>query len=164
MIATVGFLVGEQVEGSSFLFDAQVTGPAIDHFQQTPGLVWGLVGATIFLLESTRVQKGWSDPFTSELFSLNDDYVPGQWGFDPLGLSNNKTAEDMAEARLKEINNGRLAMISISGMVAQELVNGLNLIPAALLQMGKQCAGAVDEAACAKAFEAAERVAVAAGK
>jgi len=174
MIATVGFLVGEQVEGSSFLFDAQVTGPAIDHFQQTPGLVWGLVGATIFLLESARVQKGWSDPFTSELFSLNDDYVPGQWGFDPLGLSNNKTAEDMAEARLKEINNGRLAMISISGMVAQELVNGLNLIPAdevleegrgaALLQMGKQCAGAVDEAACAKAFEAAERVAVAAGK
>jgi hypothetical protein len=174
MIATVGFLVGEQVEGSSFLFDAQVTGPAIDHFQQTPGLVWGLVGATIFLLESTRVQKGWSDPFTSELFSLNDDYVPGQWGFDPLGLSNNKTAEDMAEARLKEINNGRLAMISISGMVAQELVNGLNLIPAdevleegrgaALVQMGKQCAGAVDEAACAKAFEAAERVAVAAGK
>jgi hypothetical protein len=123
---------------------------------------------------STRVQKGWSDPFTSELFSLNDDYVPGQWGFDPLGLSNNKTAEDMAEARLKEINNGRLAMISISGMVAQELVNGLNLIPAdevleegrgaALVQMGKQCAGAVDEAACAKAFEAAERVAVAAGK
>jgi hypothetical protein len=173
MIATVGFLVGEQVEGSSFLFDAQVTGPAIDHFQQTPGLVWGLVGATIFLLESTRVQKGWSDPFTSELFSLNDDYIPGQWGFDPLGLSNNKTAEDMAEARLKEINNGRLAMISISGMVAQELVNGLNLIPAdevleegrgaALAQMGKQCAGAVDEAACAKAFEAAERIAVAAG-
>merc|ERR1711966_46421 len=96
MIATVGFLVGEQVEGSSFLFDAQVTGPAIDHFQQTPGLVWGLVGATIFLLESTRVQKGWSNPFTSELFSLNGDYVPGQWGFDPLGLSNNKTAEDMA--------------------------------------------------------------------
>jgi hypothetical protein len=50
----------------------------------------------------------------------------------------------------------------------------LNLIPAdevleegrgaALVQMGKQCAGAVDEAACAKAFEAAERVAVAAGK
>ena len=73
-----------------------------------------------------------------------------------------------------EVNNGRLAMISISGMVAQELVNGLNLIPAdevleegrgaALVQMGKQCAGAVDEAACAKAFEAAERVSVAAGK
>ncbi len=173
MIATVGFLVGEQVEGSSFLFDAQVTGPAINHFQQTPGLVWGLVGATIFLLESTRVQKGWSDPFTNELFSLNDDYIPGQWGFDPLGLSNNKTTEDMAEARLKEINNGRLAMISISGMVAQELVNGLNILPAdevleegrgaALVQMGKQCAGVIDEAACAKAFEAAERVAVASG-
>ena len=104
---------------------------------------------------------------------MNDDYIPGQWGFDPLGLSSNKTTEDMAEARLKEINNGRLAMISISGLVAQELVNGLNILPAdevleegrsaALVQMGKQCAGAIDEAACAKAFEAAERVAVASG-
>jgi hypothetical protein len=27
MLASVGFIVGEQVEGSSFLFDAQVTGP-----------------------------------------------------------------------------------------------------------------------------------------
>ena len=60
-------------------------------------------------------------------------------------------------------------MIAISGMVAQELVNGLNLIPAdEVLEMGKvgafsamekQCGGAVDEAACAKAFEAAERAA-----
>jgi hypothetical protein len=172
MIAAVGFLVGEQVEGSSFLFDAQVTGPAIDHFQQTPGLVWGFVGATIFLLECTRVQNGWSDPFSNKLFSLNSDYIPGQWGFDPLGLSNGKSDEDMAESRLKEINNGRLAMISISGMVAQELVNGLNVLPAdevleegkgaALSQMAKQCAGAIDEAACAKAFEAAERIAVSA--
>jgi len=53
------------------------------------------------------------------------------------------------------------------------LVNGLNILPAdevleegrgaALVQMGKKCAGAIDEAACAKAFEAAERVAVASG-
>ena len=30
--------------------------------------------------------------------------------------------------RLKELNNGRLAMIAISGMVAQELDDGSNLI------------------------------------
>merc|ERR1719436_2363494 len=29
MLAVVGFLVGEAVEGSSFLFDASITGPAI---------------------------------------------------------------------------------------------------------------------------------------
>ena len=36
MLAVVGFLVGEQVEGSSFLFDSQITGPAITHLAQVP--------------------------------------------------------------------------------------------------------------------------------
>jgi hypothetical protein len=36
MLASLGFIVGEQVEGSSFLFDSQITGPAIGHFQQVP--------------------------------------------------------------------------------------------------------------------------------
>merc|ERR1719247_3440095 len=34
MLAVIGFLVGEKVEGSSFLFDSQVSGPAISHFAQ----------------------------------------------------------------------------------------------------------------------------------
>ena len=34
MLAALGILAGEAVEGSSFLFDAQITGPAIDHFAQ----------------------------------------------------------------------------------------------------------------------------------
>ena len=78
MVAALGFFVGEQVEGSSFLFDAQVTGPAINHFQQVPGLVWGLVGTTIFVAECSRIQFGWSDPFTNKLFSLNKNYTPGE--------------------------------------------------------------------------------------
>merc|ERR1719460_1876273 len=36
MLAVVGFFVGEAVEGSSFLFDAQISGPAITHFTQVP--------------------------------------------------------------------------------------------------------------------------------
>merc|ERR1711966_18975 len=36
MLAVLGFLVGEAVEGSSFLFDAQISGPAITHFSQVP--------------------------------------------------------------------------------------------------------------------------------
>jgi len=168
MLAALGFLVGEQVEGSSFLFDAQVTGPAINHFQQVPGLFWGLLGSFIFVTESLRVQKGWQDPFVADkLFLLNDDHVAGEYDFDPLGLSNGKDAEWLKDMKLKEVNNGRVAMIAISGMVAQELVNGLNIIPAdEVLEMGKegalkameaQCAGGLDEAACAKAFEASER-------
>jgi hypothetical protein len=34
MLAVIGFLVGEKVEGSSFLFDASVKGPAITHLAQ----------------------------------------------------------------------------------------------------------------------------------
>jgi hypothetical protein len=88
MLAALGFLVGEYVEGSSFLFDAQVTGPAINHFQQVPPLFWGLIGAIIFVSESSRVQKAWQSPFdAAELFLMNPDHVPGDYGFDPLGLS-----------------------------------------------------------------------------
>jgi len=171
MLASLGFLVGEQVEGSSFLFDSNVTGPAINHFQQVPGLFWGLLGAAIFTVEASRVQYAWQNPFDAEkLFLLKDDYTPGDYNFDPLKLSKGKDEAWLNDMKLKEINNGRVAMVAISGMVAQELVNGLNLIPAdEVLEMGKegalkameaQCAGAPDEAACAKAFEAAERAAV----
>jgi len=174
MLAALGFLVGEQVEGSSFLFDSQVTGPAINHFQQVPGLFWGLLGASIFTIEASRVQYAWQNPFDADkLFLLKTDYTPGDYQFDPLGLSKGKDAAWLNDMKLKEINNGRVAMVAISGMVAQELVNGLNLIPAdevlemgksgALEAMEKQCAGSADEAACAKAFEAAERAAVFAG-
>eukprot|EP00982_Pelagococcus_subviridis_P013094 31215-Pelagococcus_subviridis.AAC.7 len=170
MLASLGFLVGEQVEGSSFLFDSNVTGPAINHFQQVPGLFWGLLGAAIFTVEASRVQYAWQNPFDAEkLFLLKDDYTPGDYNFDPLKLSKGKDEAWLNDMKLKEINNGRVAMVAISGMVAQELVNGLNLIPAdEVLEMGKegalkameaQCTGAPDEAACAKAFEAAERAA-----
>jgi hypothetical protein len=45
MDAVVGFLVGEAVEGSSFLFDASIKGPAITHVAQVPPLSW--IGLTI---------------------------------------------------------------------------------------------------------------------
>ena len=85
MLASVGFIVGEQVEGSSFLFDAQVTGPAINHFQQVPLSFWIRLGALIFFVETTRVQIAWQDPFNaSRLFLMKDDHTPGDYGgFDP---------------------------------------------------------------------------------
>jgi hypothetical protein len=71
---------------------------------------------------------------------------------------------------MKELNNGRVAMIAISGMVAQELVQRVNLLPAdyvagvggpdALRQLEQSCANAANEAACAEAFAAAEKASV----
>merc|ERR1712113_1131974 len=47
MLAVVGFLVGEKVEGSSFLFDASITGPGITHLAQVPPAFWILLTMVI---------------------------------------------------------------------------------------------------------------------
>ena len=74
------------------------------------------------------------------------------------------------DMKMRELNNGRVAMIAISGMVAQELVQRVNLLPAdyvaglggpeALRQLEERCADTANEAACAEAFAAAEKAAV----
>ena len=58
---------------------------------------------------------------------LNDDYYPGDIKFDPLGLKPD-TPEEFAEMATKELQQGRLAMLAVSGFVAQELVNGVPII------------------------------------
>ena len=60
---------GEQVEGSTFLFDSAVTGPAIDHFQQVPALFWGGIAAAIFTTEAARVQFAWQNPFEAGAYT-----------------------------------------------------------------------------------------------
>merc|ERR1712173_160499 len=56
MLATIGFLVGEKVEGSSFLFDASIKGPAITHLSQVPTLFWLLLVLPIAWLETSRAK------------------------------------------------------------------------------------------------------------
>jgi light-harvesting complex I chlorophyll a/b binding protein 4 len=46
--------------------------------------------------------------------------------FDPLGLKP-KDVAGLEAMQAKEINNGRLAMIAMAGMVVQELVTGNKL-------------------------------------
>jgi hypothetical protein len=46
---------------------------------------------------------------------------PGDFEFDPLGLKPDDPAE-LDELQTKELQNGRLAMLGIAGMVAQEMV------------------------------------------
>ncbi|CAM9579185.1 unnamed protein product, partial [Hapterophycus canaliculatus] len=58
---------------------------------------------------------------------LKEDYSPGDLGFDPLGIKP-KTEADLVTMQTKELNNGRLAMIGIAGMLVQELVNPANIL------------------------------------
>ena len=59
MLAVLGFLAGEYVAGSSFLFDAQVKGAAITHLNQIPPAFWILLTVGIGASESKRLNIGW---------------------------------------------------------------------------------------------------------
>ena len=130
MLASVGFLAGEAVEGKSFLWDASVSGPAITHLSQVPPLFWILLTMSIGAAEQFRAETGWVDPADCPVDQpglLKADYIPGDIGFDPLGLKPTDRAEFEIMAT-KELQNGRLAMLAAAGFMAQELTNGKGIL------------------------------------
>jgi hypothetical protein len=130
MLAVIGFLVGEAVEGSSFLFDASVKGPAITHFFQAPTPFWLLLSLSIAKLELDRAQYGWVAPRDAPVDQpglLRADYTPGDIGFDPLNLKPTDP-EELRILQTKELQNGRLGMIAAAGFLAQELVDGKGIL------------------------------------
>lgn len=130
MLAVVGFLVGEAVEGSSFLFDAQISGPAISHFEQIPDGWDALIITFIGAAEAQRAQIGWVDPANSKYDRpglLREDYYPGDIGFDPLGIKP-EDPDELDEMITKELQNGRLAMLAAAGFLAQETADGLGIV------------------------------------
>merc|ERR1712115_63443 len=105
MLAVVGFLVGEAVEGSSFLFDAQITGPAITHPGQIPGAFDCIIVILIAAAEARRAQQGWVDPADASYDQpgkLKDSYYPGDLKFDPLGIRP-EDPEELDEMITKEL-------------------------------------------------------------
>merc|ERR1739838_898567 len=130
MLAVIGFLVGEKVEGSSFLFDASISGPAITHITQVPDGFWAVIIAFIGAYEASRAEAGWVDPSDCPVDQpglLKEDYSPGDLKFDPLGLMSDD-AEEFAIMQTKELQNGRLAMLAAAGFLAQEAVDGQGII------------------------------------
>ena len=130
MLAVIGFLVGEKVEGSSFLFDSQISGPAISHFFQVPDFFWTVLVGFIGALELNRAQVAFVSPSElgpDEAGKMRMDHYPGDIGFDPLGL---KPADDEEFNMMatKELQHGRLAMLAAAGFLAQEAVDGKGII------------------------------------
>merc|ERR1712086_1079373 len=66
-------------------------------------------------------------PAIRHLDEVRDSYYPGDVGFDPLGLKPGG-AEDFAVMATKELQHGRLAMLAPAGLVAQELVDGKEIL------------------------------------
>merc|ERR1712138_307138 len=102
MLAVIGFLVAESWHP---LF-ADVTCPAIDHLtqvrQEYPAFFE--IGALVIGgLEVNRALVGWAFPDSREKAGLlNEDYYPGDMGFDPLGLKPTDP-EAFAEMQTKEL-------------------------------------------------------------
>jgi len=123
MLASLGFLVGEQFHP---LFGGSIDVPSYVAFQETPlQTFWPAVVLFISILEVFSVFS-FNTPFGGEPWTIRSDYENGDLGFDPLGLKPSDPAE-FKELATKELNNGRLAMIGMAGMVAQELVSGSKL-------------------------------------
>jgi len=127
MLASLGFLVGEQWHP---LFGGNIDVPSYVAFQQTPlETFWGAVVVAIAIPEAYSVFQ-FAPPDDGgkgfEWWTMKPDRVPGDFGFDPLGLKPDDPAEFKA-LQTKELNNGRLAMLAAAGMIAQELATGKKL-------------------------------------
>jgi len=137
MMATVGYLVSEKFHP---LFGGQITGPANSHLgqvQEVAPFFFAWLVTAIAAAELGRSLIGWEKPTDALvknqevegktwLSKLNDEYYPGDIGFDPLGLKPSDATE-FAEMQTKELQNGRLAMIGAMGMIVQEQVSGATL-------------------------------------
>lgn len=133
MLGALGFVVGEKVEGSTFLFDAQIRGPAITHLKQIPveyqWIILVLV-ASIAGAEFYRANNFWVAPDDANVASpgqLNEDYIPGDLQFDPFGFKP-EDPDDLFTMQTRELQNGRLAMLATAGFMAQELTDGKGIL------------------------------------
>jgi hypothetical protein len=123
MLASLGFLVAEQFHP---IFGGAIDVPSYIAFQETPlQTFWP---AVVFLISVAEVFSVFTfqNPAGSQPWTISLDHEAGDLGFDPLGLKPSAPAE-LRAMQDKELNNGRLAMFAIAGMVGQELATGAKL-------------------------------------
>jgi len=132
MLASLGFLVAEQFHP---LFGGDIDVPSYIAFQETYlERFWYVVAAAVAVPEIFASIPTFNTPSDGNVyidqftFTMKSNRVPGDLGFDPLGLKPSDENE-LLELQNKELNNGRLAMIGIAGMIAQELATGQKLFP-----------------------------------
>lgn len=97
-------------------FSELATLPPLEAVTKIPGFGWVQLIAFAGWFELIVASQG--DKFSD---------VPGDFGYDPLGFTKREgglESDELKSLRLKEIKNGRLAMIAIAGWVADEAIPG----------------------------------------
>lgn len=79
-------------------------------------------GGAAQILFAIMLQEGKN--FPHEMWEGGGDRAPGDWGFDPLGLSKNKSPDQVAKLQLSELKNGRAAMIAIMALSSSKFIPG----------------------------------------
>ena len=124
MLGAVGFLVAEKFHP---LFGGAIEVPSYVAFQATPlQTFWPSVVGIIGMFEFFSIATIEGDMGVKADLPTGEPRQGGYFAFDPLGLAP-KDAKEFGEMQAKELNNGRLAMIAMAGMVVQELVTGQKL-------------------------------------
>ena len=115
MLATVGFVFPTLVGKLPVDWAKDISANPLEAQYQLPGVVSAQLFVFIVIAEGLRAQ-----------IIYKPDSVPGEHGFDPMGFIPKfcNTPEKMAEMKLKELKNGRIAMIAITGFFFQEAVTG----------------------------------------
>lgn len=124
MLACVGVIWAEQSHGmfGSLMTDEAASGPAFESWKAVPGGFWPLLLWWIWGVEAKMVEQLENPDGQTELV-FKDNYPLGDLKFDPLRLKN-ADIDKLRRQKTQELSNGRLAMLGIAGMWAQEAVTG----------------------------------------
>lgn len=126
MLAAAGWPISElfdkpiaSVVNEPAVIDTAERAPSVLNggLSKTPNAYWGAALLFASFVECATIYKS----------RKNKDYYPGNLGFDPLGLYPDSVA-GKREMQLKEIKNGRLAMLAITGFAFQEAVQQESVI------------------------------------
>ena len=127
MLAVLGFFVSEEFHPIEDLVDNGIPVPADFASQATwetpaerPLLIAFLI--SVGVAEATSIRKTWDMSFENR-GKIKEDVTLG--GYLPYGpwAPGKQSPEKFEKKQLAELNNGRLAMIAIAGIVAQEYVS-----------------------------------------
>lgn len=143
MVATIGFMV--QKFGVHFPLYLGPTGsnafhPASDEawlLSSTTGVTFSDI-ATAAPLDAIKMVPmagwlqiffvaGWFECIAYERQWNRENPIPGDYGYDPLGFTKREggfESEELKSLRLKEIKNGRVAMMTIAAWVSNEAIPG----------------------------------------